>query len=81
VEDTIAANANKVNTTVTTPNPPSVGGLVTITVTGGTGTIGSAMVLAFTPASFSNWRADALQLINTQITFTGGIPAPSRIRC
>ncbi|HEX8311245.1 MAG TPA: DUF11 domain-containing protein [Chthoniobacteraceae bacterium] len=72
VEDTIAANANKVNTTVTTPNPPSVGGLVTITVTGGTGTIGSPVVLAFTPASFSNWRADALQLINTQITFTGG---------
>jgi uncharacterized repeat protein (TIGR01451 family) len=72
VEDTIAANANKVTTTVTTPNPSSIGGIVTITVSGATGTIGDARVLAFSPASYSNWRADALQLFSTAITFSGG---------
>ncbi len=72
VADTIAASANKVTTTVATPNPPSVGGIVTITVTGHTGTIGAAKVLAFSPATYSNWRADALQLVTTSITFSGG---------
>ncbi|MDH3439237.1 MAG: hypothetical protein OEM63_00695, partial [Gammaproteobacteria bacterium] len=40
--DTIAANSNKVDTTVVGPNPPELGGVMTITITGNTGTIGSA---------------------------------------
>jgi len=59
VQNTIKANANKVTTVVSGPTPPHVGGIVTITVTGSTGTIGSPLFLAFTPASDINWRADA----------------------
>jgi hypothetical protein len=39
-------------------------------VTGQTGTIGAAKVLDFTPASYSSWRADALQLTGTTITLS-----------
>lgn len=72
VSDTIAANANKVNTTVYGPNPPGIGGIVTVTVTGNTGTIGGSQVGSFNPASFTNWRADAFQLVSTTITLSGG---------
>lgn len=72
VEETIKANANKVNVVVTTPNPPTLGGVVTITVTGDTGTIGADRILAYTPATYLNWRPDALQLVNTTITLTRG---------
>jgi hypothetical protein len=72
VEDTISANSNKVSSVVVTPPTPTIGDSFTITVTGETGTIGSANVVDFTPAAFSSWRADAFQLTGTQITFTGG---------
>jgi len=51
VESTINANANKVTTVVSGPNPPQIGGIVTITVTGETGTIGAPPMLAFSPAA------------------------------
>src|SRR5262245_54286162 len=41
VQDTIAASANKVTSVVTGPTPPVLGGIVTMTVTGETGTIGT----------------------------------------
>jgi uncharacterized repeat protein (TIGR01451 family) len=72
VQDTIKANANKVTSVSVSPSSPTVGGTFTITVTGQTGTIGSPPVLDFTPAAYSSWRADALQLIGTTITFSGG---------
>ncbi|HMJ05953.1 MAG TPA: carboxypeptidase regulatory-like domain-containing protein, partial [Chthoniobacterales bacterium] len=72
VADTISANANKVTTTVYGPDPPAIGGIVTVTVMGHTGTIGSGLVGSFTPASFASWRADAYQLISTTITLSGG---------
>jgi len=72
VQETIKAQANKVNVVVTTPNPPTLGGLVTITVDGHTGTIGADRVLAYTPATYLNWRPDALQLANTELTLSGG---------
>jgi fimbrial isopeptide formation D2 family protein/uncharacterized repeat protein (TIGR01451 family) len=68
VEETIAASANKVTTTVAGPNPASLGGIMTITVTGETGTIGSAGILSFTPASYTSWRADAYEMIASSIT-------------
>src|SRR5215471_7843933 len=71
VQSTIQANSNKVTSVVVSPSTPTVGGTFTITVTGQTGTIGSAGVLDFTPAAYSSWQADAFQLIGTTITFSG----------
>ena len=51
VQSTINANANKVTTVVAGPNPPQIGGIVTITVTGETGTIGSPRYFGFSPVS------------------------------
>jgi hypothetical protein len=72
VQDTIQSNSNTVSSVVVSPSTPTIGGTFTITVTGQTGTIGSPPVLDFTPAAYSLWRADALQLIGTTITFSGG---------
>ncbi|MDX1546070.1 MAG: hypothetical protein R3247_03735, partial [Rhodothermales bacterium] len=72
VENTQGASANKVNTTVATPNPGSLGGLVIITVEGNTGTVGGSRIASFTPASFQTWSADSYKLVETAITFTGG---------
>ena len=72
VEETIKAVANKVTAVVAGPNPPELGGIMTITATGDTGTIGAAGIFAPTPASFANWPANAYKLVGTQITFKGG---------
>jgi uncharacterized repeat protein (TIGR01451 family) len=76
VQSTLNANANVVTSVVVSPSTPTVGQPFTITVTGQTGSIGTgnqlspADVFAFTPASFASWRADALQLVGTTITFS-----------
>ena len=72
VAETIQANANKVTTEVSSPNPPVLGGSLTITVTGETGTIGSAGILSFSPATYLNWPVFALEMTASQITLTGG---------
>ncbi|HYY57659.1 MAG TPA: hypothetical protein VE842_10030, partial [Pyrinomonadaceae bacterium] len=72
VENTIQANANKITTTVSGPNPPGLGGLVSVEVTGHTGTIGSQNLQSFTPACDVNWAATSYQLITTSVVFTGG---------
>lgn len=72
VEETIKAVANKINTVVSGPTPPELGGIMTLTVTGDTGTIGSAGKFAFTPASFVDWAADKYQLVSAQAVLTGG---------
>ncbi len=76
VSETIQANPNVVTALVSGPTPPTLGGIVTITVSGSTGTIGSAPgpngPLVFTPAAFANWPANAFQLFATSITFSGG---------
>ena len=71
-EDSIQANANKVVTVITGPNPAELGGIVVMTVSGDTGTIGAGRILSFSPAAYLNWRADAYELISTRITLTGG---------
>lgn len=79
----IQANPNQVNVIFSGPNPANIGGTITMTVDGDTGTIGcvnppsacagtSAGPLAFTPATFSNWRADAYELIASNVTLSGG---------
>ncbi len=70
-DETIEAQANKVLTTVVGPNPPTLGGIVTITVTGETGQIGAAKVLSFTPATYIDWPAQSYELLTTSITLTG----------
>jgi uncharacterized repeat protein (TIGR01451 family) len=72
VEDTIQANANKVTTVVTGPTPPELGGLVTITVDGDSGTIGSESIMAYTAAVISNWPANAYELYSSSVTLSGG---------
>lgn len=70
--ETIAANANKVTTVVTGPNPATLGGIVTITVTGETGTVGGTGTLAFTPATYTAWPANKYEMISSQITLPNG---------
>lgn len=71
VQNTIQANANKVNS-ISVSNPAvNVGATFTVTVTGETGTIGDGKVVAFTPASYSNWRADVFQLTSTSVVLSG----------
>jgi uncharacterized repeat protein (TIGR01451 family) len=72
VEQTIQANANKITTTVSGPNPPGLGGIVTVKVTGHSGTIGSQNLLSFTPACELDWIANNYQLLTTTITLSGG---------
>jgi uncharacterized repeat protein (TIGR01451 family) len=72
VEDTIQANANKITTTIAGPNPPGLGGIVTVTVTGHSGTIGSQNLLSYTPASELSWIANNYQLLTTTVVLTGG---------
>ena len=67
----ISANANKVTAVSALPAPPQVGGNLTITVSGDAGTIGSAGIVATTPASYGAWRSDAFKLVGTQITIGG----------
>jgi uncharacterized repeat protein (TIGR01451 family) len=71
-EQTIKAVANKITTVVSGPTPAALGGIVTETITGDTGTIGAAGIFAFTPASAPTWPANAYQLVNTQIVLSGG---------
>jgi uncharacterized repeat protein (TIGR01451 family) len=71
-EETIQANANKVTTVITGPNPAELGGIVTMTVSGETGTVGAGRILSFSPAGYLNWRADAYELISATITVSGG---------
>jgi len=72
VEETIQANPNVVTTVLAGPNPPQLGGLVSVTVQGSSGTIGDARIMAFNPAAYLSWRADAFELVATTLTLSGG---------
>ena len=75
-DSVIAAAANKVTVVVSGPNPATLGGIMTITVEGDTGTIGNAPgpngPLSFTPAAYASWAASAFELYSTSIQFSGG---------
>jgi hypothetical protein len=70
--DTISANPNKVFSVAISPSTPEVGGLLTITVRGNTGRVGSAGVFAYTPAVLASWPADAFELEDVEMTLSGG---------
>lgn len=70
---TSGQNSSQTITSVSvSPNPPTVGGVFTITATGNTGTIGGANKVNFTPAVYTNWDAAAYQLVGTVINASGG---------
>ncbi len=70
--DAIAANANKVTGISISPNPPQLGGLFNIVVTGDTGTIGAARIFSTTPSAITAWLANAFELTNVSIVLSGG---------
>lgn len=72
VQETIAAQANTVSTVVTSSNDPDLGMLLTVTVTGNTGTIGSAKIFYETPEAYVDFPANVFKLYSTSVTFSGG---------
>ena len=52
--------------------PANLGEVLTIVVTGNTGTVGSCACIAFSPASSSAWDAASYKFIGNNITMTGG---------
>lgn len=71
VPDTIQAASNKVTAVLSGPNPPGIGGILTMTVTGNTGNLGAPGYLSMTPATQTIWNAGALQLVTSTVTFGG----------
>ena len=72
VQETTAAQANKVTTVVTSSNDPILGAIITVTVTGSTGTIGSANIFYASPQTTFDFPANAFRLHSTSVTFSGG---------
>jgi len=70
VATTIQSSNNTVSSVTYTA--PYLGSTFTMTVTGDTGTIGSAGIFSYTPASQSSWNADCLELKSTNLTMSGG---------
>ncbi len=82
-DDVIQANPNVVNSIWADINPSVLGATTTLTVDGDTGTIGctnppstctgaAAGPLAFTPAAFTDWRADSYELVASELVLSGG---------
>lgn len=82
-DSVIQANANQVNAIWADINPSVLGATTTLTVDGDTGTIGcvsppstcsgsSKGPLVFNPATFTDWRADAYELVGSSIVLSSG---------
>jgi fimbrial isopeptide formation D2 family protein/uncharacterized repeat protein (TIGR01451 family) len=71
VTNVTQATANKVNTATSFSNPPDIGAVMTMTVTGATGTIGSNNYFDMTPAAVVNgpsaWAPNAFELLSAKI--------------
>ncbi|MES2201080.1 MAG: FlgD immunoglobulin-like domain containing protein [candidate division FCPU426 bacterium] len=74
VKTTISANPNSVSSVVVSPNPPEIGGTFDVVVTGATGTIGAAQIIAFTPASDVGWPASCYRLSRSSIAMNFSTP-------
>lgn len=76
IKDVIAANPNKVNSVSINNSTPNLGDLVTVTVTGDTGTIGSGSdspdldVIWLSPSPYSNFQTRALRLESVTLNNT-----------
>ncbi len=84
IRETLEAQANKVHITVAGPNPATIGGTVTMTVVGDTGTNSALIPMVFTPAVLADWPANAYQLVDARLDYwpgddcpdgAGGVPA------
>jgi uncharacterized repeat protein (TIGR01451 family) len=77
VASTITASANKVISTLEVSNPPAIGSIMTMTVQGATGTIGSGLIFDETPAADPTWPANVFELLSAQttidLTTAGGV--------
>ncbi|MCW8922941.1 MAG: hypothetical protein OQK69_04845 [Gammaproteobacteria bacterium] len=81
-DDVVEANPNTVNAIWADINPSILGATTTLTVDGDTGTIGcispsgctgaESGPLSFNPATFTDWRADAYELVATSIVLSVG---------
>ncbi len=71
-QETIKANANKINSVTYDPPVPEIGGTFTMRITGETGVIGADRIFAFTPISYENWPANTFELTSSSITLSGG---------
>ena len=67
----ITSNNTNVIAIVAGPNPASLGGVITLTVSGSGGNLGGSEPFALTPAAFTSWRADAYELFASNVVFTG----------
>ncbi|TNF24739.1 MAG: hypothetical protein EP329_24445, partial [Deltaproteobacteria bacterium] len=75
-EETIKANANKVNVVSYFPDAPVVGAVFDLVVDGDTGTLGDVpglgRIFMATAAAHPDFPVHAFRLIGSRITFTGG---------
>ena len=65
-------NSAKIDGATVAPNPPPLGGLFSIKLTGHSGVIGGANTVNFTPAVYTNWDAASYQLVSCSIIAAGG---------
>ena len=70
VNNTLENNSSKVSSVTYSPNPPTVGGLVTVTVVGDCGNVQTKDYVDFTPAAFTNWNAAAFELVSVGLSLT-----------
>ena len=76
VDETIAAVANKIFTQSVGPNPPTLGGIMTITGVGETGTVGAAQVFQLSPAAARDWPADDYKMTHVHVDYWDGTVCP-----
>lgn len=67
-----ANNSSKVNAVIYAPNPPTVGGIVTLNIYGDAGQTKAGDTLDFTPAAFTNWNATAFRMTSVIVGLTNG---------
>ena len=84
IQETIKASANKVNTVagVLSPSTATLGGSLTVTVTGATGKVGAGKapdysIIWVSPAAVSTWPTRSLRLESTSIVLNCSNPKPS----
>ena len=84
IDDSIKAAANAVYTTIAGPNPAAIGGVMTLTVVGETGTVGGTQGFALSPAADANWPANPTSLTDVHVDYYwvssgGGLACPDKV--
>jgi uncharacterized repeat protein (TIGR01451 family) len=68
VQESLSSGSNKVDLVIEGPDPGVLGGTITLTVTGRTGSIGAGSTLEFTAAAYPDWPADVFELYRCEFT-------------